>query len=381
VIYLDNAATTYPKPKCVIDSVVKAIKKYGANPGRSGYNMAIETAEKIYESREAAGRFFNVDKPENIVFTPNCTAALNICIKSLASKGKSFVCSSLEHNAVMRPLERLKNDNVCEYKIAQIDPENDNNTVKNFDSLTNDKTAAVIVAAASNVTGYIMPVKRISQVCKKHNVPLVVDGAQASGIIPLDCKELGIDYLCVAAHKGLYSALGTGILVINSDIIPKPLFEGGTGSNSLSLIQPEYLPDKLESGTMNTSGIISVKNGIDFVNKTGSGNIYSHEYSLMKLLEQELKNMKNITVYSSFADNKPLVPVLSFNVNGVNSEVVSEYLSQNGVCVRAGYHCSPLAHKSMGTIEYGAVRISPSIFTKKSDIYFTINCINKLQNK
>ena len=380
MIYLDNAATTYPKPKSVIESVYNSMRYYGANPGRSGYKMALETAEKIYESREAARSFFNVERAENIIFTHNCTAALNICIKSLAKKGKNIVCSSLEHNAVMRPLERLKRDCNIEYRIAEISPNNDEVTVKNIDRLIDGETAAVVITAASNVTGYISPLKKISNVCKKKNVPFAVDAAQGAGIIPLDCNELGIDYLCVAAHKGLYSALGTGILIVNSTEIPDSLIEGGTGSSSLSFLQPDFLPDKLESGTMNTSGIISVKSGIDFVRSVGIGSIYSHEYSLMKILESELKNMKNVTVHSSFTENKPLVPVLSFNIRGYHSEEVSELLAEKGVCVRAGYHCSPLAHKSLGTTEHGTVRISPSIFTKKNNIYFTINCINKLQN-
>nr|MCR4563097.1 aminotransferase class V-fold PLP-dependent enzyme [Clostridiales bacterium] len=251
MIYLDNAATTYPKPKCVIDSVKKSMINYGANPGRSGYKMALETAEKVYESREALCSLFNIENPENIVFTLNCTAALNMCIKSLAKRGKRFVCSSLEHNAVARPLEKLKKDGVCDYKTAEVDLKNDDITVKNFDSLIDEDTAAVIVSAASNVTGTVLPVKRISALCKKKNVPLIVDAAQAAGIIPLDCRKLGIDFLCVAAHKGLYAPAGTGVLVINTDSVPDTIIEGGTGSNSLSLIQPDFLPDRLESGTIN----------------------------------------------------------------------------------------------------------------------------------
>ena len=253
MIYLDNAATSFPKPECVIKSVNDTMKFYGANPGRSGYEMALKTAEKIYESRLAISRFFNAKCAENTVFTQNCTAALNICIKSLAKRGGRFVCSSLEHNAVARPIEKLKNDGICDYLVADIDIDNDDNTVKNFDRLINARTSAVILSAASNVCGYIPPIKRISMLCKKYSVPLVVDGAQAAGIIPLDCCELGIDYLCIAAHKGLFAPAGTGILIVNSDNIPDSLTEGGTGSNSLSLAQPGYLPDRLESGTVRIS--------------------------------------------------------------------------------------------------------------------------------
>ena len=379
MIYLDNAATTYPKPDCVMRSVKNSMKKYGANPGRSGYKMAVETAERIYYSREAVRRFFNAESAENIIFTQNCTAALNICIKSLAKNGKNIICSSLEHNAVMRPLEKLRCDGLCEYKIAQID-DDDNITVKNINNLIDVNTVAVVITAASNVTGAVTPVKKISAVCKKHKIPLVVDAAQAAGIIPLDCKELGIDYLCVAAHKGLYAPVGIGILVINSDIVPESIIQGGTGSNSLSFSQPDFLPDRLESGTVNTSGIIAVKDSVDFVERIGIDKIYSHEYSLLIYLEDELKNMKNVTVYSSLDGNKASAPVLSFNINGFHSEQVAYSLAEKDICVRAGYHCSFLAHKSLDTLESGTVRISPSIYTKKRDIYFTINCIYKLQN-
>lgn len=379
MIYLDNAATSFPKPQNVINSVKNAMENYGANPGRSGYEMAIKTAEKIYESREILRSFFNVKSVENIVFTQNCTAAVNICIKTFAKKGKNFVCSSLEHNAVARPLEKIKRDGICNYSIAEVDLNNDDITVKNFDRLINIDTAAVIITAASNVCGLILPVKRISALCKKRNIPLIVDGAQAAGVIPLDCSELGIDYLCVAAHKGLFAPLGTGVLVINSNIIPDTVIEGGTGSNSLSLLQPDFLPDRLESGTMNTSSVIAVKSGVEFVNKIGVENIYFHEYELMSYMEKELRNMKNVTVYSDFAKKGKCVPVLSFGINGINSEQISYYLAEKGICVRGGYHCSYLAHKSLGTIESGTVRISPSFFTKIDDIYFTINNIYKLQ--
>ncbi|MBE6834668.1 MAG: aminotransferase class V-fold PLP-dependent enzyme [Ruminococcaceae bacterium] len=381
MIYLDNAATTYPKPNCVLKSVKRSVSKLGANPGRSGYKMALDTAEAIYEAREAVSSFFNAKSAENIIFTQNCTQALNICIKGLAEKGKNFVCSSLEHNAVSRPLYKLKSRGICDYSVAEIDVNSDKNTVNNFNNLIDENTAAVILTVASNVFGIITPVKMISSLCKSRGVPLILDCAQAAGILKLDCEELGADFLCVAAHKGLYTPAGLGILVINSDIIPDTLSEGGTGSNSLSLSQPDFLPDMFESGTLNTSSIISLSESIRLINKIGLGRIYSHEYLLLKYLEEALSEMKNVKLYTSFSENQRLAPVLSFNINGIPSELVGMKLAKKGVCVRAGYHCSFLAHKSFGTLENGTVRISPSIFTKKGDINFTINCINKLQIK
>ena len=357
------------------------MSRFGANPGRSGYKMAVKTGEAIYSSREALRSFFNAKSVENVVFAQNCTLALNICIKGLSENGGNFVCSSLEHNAVIRPLEKLKNEGVCDYKIAGIDINSDDKTVENFDRLIDEKTCAVVISAASNVFGFLLPIKRISQICKKYGVPLIVDAAQAAGIIPLDVRELGIDYLCVAVHKGLYAPVGVGALIINSDKNFDTIIEGGTGSNSLSALQPDFLPDRFESGTMNTSGIIAVAPAVNEINKIGMGNIYSHEYSLLKLLEENLREMKNVILYTSFCDSQRLAPVLSFNIKGVQSELVALSLAEKDICVRAGYHCAFIAHKSFNTLEGGTVRISPSIFTKKGDIYFTLNCIYKLQNK
>ena len=378
MIYLDNDATTYPKPKSVIKTVKKSMRRFGANPGRSGYKMAVDTAEAVYNSREALKDFFGAQGAENIVFTQNCTAALNTCIKGLAEKGGNFVCSSLEHNAVIRPLEKLKLDGVCDYIIADTDINNDDITVNNFDKAVNDKTLAVIITAASNVFGFVLPIKRISQICKKRGIPLIVDAAQAAGIIPINVGELGIDFLCVAAHKGLYAPTGLGVLVINSDILPDTLAEGGTGSNSLSPLQPDFLPDRFESGTPATASIISVKESLKMINRIGLGEIYSHEYLLMKNLEDGLREMNKVRLYTSFSSSQRLAPVLSFNVKGYSSEQTASVLAEKGICVRAGYHCSLLAHKTFDTLETGTVRVSPSIYTKKSDINLLLNCIYKL---
>jgi cysteine desulfurase family protein len=380
VIYLDNAATTYPKPKSVYRAVNQALKKYGVNSGRSGYKAAVETSMQVYRSRQAVAELFGCSKAENVVFTQNCTAALNICIKSLAEKGCNFICTDLEHNAVARVLEALKQKGVCDYKIAHVDRFNDAVTVNNFNTLIDEKTVAVVLTAASNVFGVKTPYEKIAALCKKRGVRIIVDAAQAAGIVPINISESGIDYLCIAAHKGLYAPAGLGILVAGDGAKLSPLTEGGTGSNSLSLSQPDFLPDMLESGTLNISSIIALRKGVEKIRSIGLGEVYSHEYSLMKLLESELSNMKNVILYVSFCNNEPLVPVLSFNIRGKNSEQTALELDKYGVAVRAGYHCAGLAHKAFGTLGCGTVRISPSIFTKKSDIYSTINYINKLQN-
>lgn len=379
MIYLDNAATTYPKPESVINSVAESLKFYGANPGRAGHDMAIKTGEKIYESRKAAADFFGASGEENVSFTLNCTTALNFCIKGNAYEKCNFIVSSLEHNAVMRPLEKMREDDFCFYRVAEIACDTEE-TVANFEKLIDEKTAAIVVTGASNVFGVITPVKELAALAKKYGIKIIVDAAQTGGILPINVQSDKIDFLCAAAHKGLYAPMGVGILIKNCDGVFPTVIEGGTGSMSIDLRQPDFSPDRYESGTGNTAGIIAVKSGIDEVNKIGIERIYKNEYELIKMLENGIKEVKGVKLYTSFSDNQKLVPLLSFNIDGLHSEETAEKLNEMGIAVRAGLHCAPCAHKTFGTTQTGTVRICPSIFTKKEDIYFTIKCIRKIAN-
>lgn len=375
MIYLDNSATSYPKPECVTESVYNSFYKFGSNSGRGAYKMAIDTTEQVHKCRQKIADFFNADNVENVIFTYNCTTALNMSIKGLARTNAHFIISDLEHNAVLRPLETLKRKGVCDYSIARVSVD-DYQTLKSFKNAIKGNTVAIICTGASNVFGIMPPYRMLSSLAHKNNLLFIVDCSQIAGIIPLDMKKDGIDILCCAGHKGLMGPTGTGLMILDSDIQLDSFIEGGTGSNSMSETQPDILPDKFESGTPNVQGIIGLSSAIDFIIRNNVKKIYEHEISLLKYLYKNLENRENIVFYTNLYDNSQhLAPILSFNIKNKHSEEVAEHLSSMGICVRAGLHCAPLAHKKFGTENTGTVRISPSIFTKKSDIDFLIKSV------
>ncbi len=377
MIYLDNSATSYPKPNCVIDSVKENIIKYGANSGRGAYEMAVETTEQIYLTRKKVADLFNMSNAENVIFTYNCTTALNMAIKGVARQGSHFIISSLEHNAVLRPLESLKQMGMCDYSIAKVE-ENDYLTLKNFEKCINKNTTAIICTGASNVFGIIPPYKLISALAHKHNLIFILDYSQIAGVMPLDLSNKNIDIVCCSGHKGLLGLSGVGLLLINNDKILNTIIEGGTGSNSENTNQPDELPDRFESGTPNIVGILSLSDSIDYLNKIGINNIYNHEMSLLRYLQCNLKN-SNCIFYTDFSNKKKqYAPILSLNIKNMHSEQVAYMLSNDEIAVRAGLHCSPLAHKSFGTLSQGTVRISPSVFTEKNHMDFLINSLRKI---
>ena len=378
MIYLDNSATSYPKPECVTQAVLNSFHKFGANSGRGAYEMAIDTTEQIYKCRKKVADFFNADDIENVIFTYNCTTALNMAIKGLASNNAHFVISDLEHNAVLRPLETLKQRGICDYSIAKVSVE-DYQTLKNFKNKIQSNTVAIICTGASNVFGIIPPYKMLSNLAHKNNLLFVMDCSQIAGVVPIDMKKDGIDILCCAGHKGLMGPTGTGLLILNKKVQLNSIIEGGTGSNSMSATQPDILPDKFESGTPNVQGIIGLSSALDYVVKNNVRKIYEHESSLLKYLHNNLEKIENVVLYTDFYDYRQhLAPILSFNIKNMHSEDVAERLSSVGICVRAGLHCAPLAHKKFGTENAGTVRISPSFFTKKSDIDFLIKSVIKI---
>ena len=375
MIYLDNSATTYPKPKSVIESFNKSFYSYGANAGRGFYNMAIDTTEQIYKVRKKLCEFFDCSNPENVVFTYNCTMALNMTIKGIAKKGGHFIISDLEHNSVLRTVEKLKLDGICDYSVAQVDND-DNKTIQNFSNCIKKNTIAIICTGASNVFGIITPYKKLAQLAHKHKILFILDAAQIGGVLPISVNKDGVDILCCAGHKGLYGPAGTGVMIIKDDIVMNTIIEGGTGSNSVLATQPDIVPDRFESGTPNVQGIIALGYGIDFVNQIGIKKIYNHEKKLIRYLDKNLKKIDKINLYNN--DDIISVPILSFNIKNMHSEEVAKKLSNFNIAVRAGLHCAPLAHKKMHTIESGTVRISPSVFTQKKDIDFLIKCVRKI---
>ena len=364
MIYLDNAATTYPKPQSVIKAVDDALKK-SANPGRSGHTLSQSTAISVYEVREKLKDMFSAPAVENVVFTLNCTHAINYVLKCLIKSGDRIVTSSFEHNAVMRPLEKLKKQGV-HIDIAEAYPDDKEATVRSFSRLINTNTKLVICTAASNVIGLKMPIKEIGMMCKQFGISFCVDAAQLAGVCDINMKECNIDYLCIAAHKGLYAPMGTGVLITKDNRLDT-IIEGGTGTASIMLDQPNDLPEMLESGTINVPGIIGLGAGIDFVKSKGFDKIYNHEMGLVKRLYKQLKSTPGVKLYTPEPDDN-YAPVLSFNINGLNSVDSASKLNSLGFATRAGLHCAPFAHKRIGTIESGTVRICPSVFTSGQDI-------------
>ena len=380
MIYFDNGATTFPKPKSVVNAVNYAITKIGANPGRGGHNMAMKASEVLFECRNNAATLFNIDNSENIIITNNCTTALNTVIKGILKSGDHAVISSYEHNAVVRPLEFLKNRGV-EYSIAQVDYADNEKTVDNFRKAFKENTRLVICTHASNVFGIRLPIERIAALCKLNGILFCVDAAQTAGLIPIYLKNSDIDYLCTAGHKGLYGPMGTGLLIINSKVIPESLIQGGTGSLSAQVNQPEILPDKFESGTCNLPGICGLLKGIEFIEKTGIQKIHNHEFMLLELLYSKLKCIKNVKLYTPKPEINYNAPLLSFNIGDMPSEQVAEILDKKyNIAVRAGLHCAPTAHKKLGTETQGTVRISLSYFNTTSHINSVSNAVKNISD-
>ncbi len=378
MIYLDNGATTFPKPLSVINGVNFALKN-GANPGRGGHKLAINASQLVYDTRAEIAGFFKCDDPEGVIFTLNCTEALNIVIKGLLKNGDHVIISSLEHNAVLRPLEKLKSIGV-EYSIVEVVEKDNEKTLDNFRNAIKENTKLLVCTYASNVFGIKLPVERICALCHQYGILTCVDGAQAGGVVPINLSDSSIDYLCLAGHKSLYGPMGTGILIINCDTFPDSLIEGGTGSNSDNYNQPCILPDKYESGTLNYIGISGLKKGVEFIKQKGVINIYKKEMSLINYAYKELKSIDKVILYTKEPDINYYVPVLSFNIRGVDCESVSEILSEKyNIAVRSGLHCAVLAHKAYNTQDIGTVRIVPSVFTSKKDINTFINAVYKIK--
>ena len=365
MIYLDNAATTYPKPRSVYRSWTRAMTAYGANPGRSGHAMSMAASRAVFTSRSSCAEFFGAEA-ENTVFTLNCTHALNIAIKGLARQGAHFVLSDIEHNAVIRPVHSLSELGVS-YSLfeSSADPAQ---TVLNAARAIRPETVALICTAAGNVTGQRMPLPELADLCRRKRICFIVDAAQGAGLLPLSIKD-GINIICTAGHKGLYGPMGTGLLLTDGKYPMKTLIEGGTGSSSESLDQPDFLPDRFESGTINTPGAIALGAGVEFVKATSPLRILKHETALCRILCEKLRSIPGVSVYSQI-DRFPerYAPVVSFNIGDIPSAEATSKLSDMGFCLRGGLHCAPLAHRKLGTLETGTVRFAPSVFTTREEV-------------
>lgn len=363
MIYFDNAATTYPKPEIVSRAMLKANLIYGGNPGRSGHKLSMKTSEQIYLTRETVAEFFGA-QPENVVFTNNCTSALNTVIHGLYKEGKTIVTSNLEHNSVSRPVYNVSKNKDVNWIQLDVYDKNDDEIVNNFYRNIGSNCCLVICTHASNVTGQVLPVDRIYKVCKAKGVPFAIDVAQTAGVFPVKIN-LNADIICAAGHKGLYGPMGTGILILNGEVLPRPLTQGGTGSSSISLEPLNVPPDYYEAGTVNVPGIVGLRYGIKFVNHNGIDNIRKHELELCQLVFDKLVGC-NIEIYTKQYCKS--APIFLFNFRNVSCMDGTKMLSDRGFAVRGGIHCAPMAHKVLGTLPEGAIRFAPSIFNTKRQV-------------
>ncbi len=375
MIYFDNAATTSPKPKQVMQSVSNALNKLSANPGRSGHAMSESAAMTVYGTRQKAATLFGAPSAESVIFTQNCTASINYVLKGLLRSRDRVLTSSLEHNAVVRPLNTLKT-HMISHDIFEVDFADKEVTLRSFINTVRPDTRMVMCTHASNVTGTVLPIAEIGRYCRENGILFAVDAAQSAGVIDINMERDCIDYLCIAPHKGLYAPMGTGMLIIAGQA-PMQLIEGGTGTESSNLNQPTDMPERYESGTVNVPGIAGIGAGIDFINSKGINRIHAHETRILQRIYKGLSNISGIKLYTSMPsmDN---APVLSFNVKDEHSVEIANKLGAQGIAVRAGLHCAPFTHKRLGTISCGTVRIAPSAFTSEADADRLVTAVNAL---
>lgn len=365
MIYLDNAATSFPKPSEVYDEVLNCMRNYAANPGRGSYEMSVKAALKIMETREKICQLFNIPDPFNLVFTCNATEGLNIGIKGLLKVGDHVISTVIEHNSVLRPLHSLSKNGV-EVTLISVDKAGYVN-IKDIKDEIKKNTKMIIINHTSNVLGSIQDIKNIGNLSKTKGIIFMVDASQSAGVIPIDVERDNIDLLAFSGHKGLLGPQGTGCLFIRNGIRLKNFREGGTGSNSHFMVQPDFMPDQFESGTLNTPGIAGLCEGIKFINKVGIYNIQKFEEELISYLLEELKKLSYIKIYGNNS-KKQRSSVLSFNVEGIDASIIGEKLNDEGIAVRTGYHCAPLIHEIIGTEYAGTVRVSPGYFNTFDDI-------------
>lgn len=374
MIYLDCAATSLYKPKTVHTAVQRAMKTM-ASPGRGGHSPARKAAETAFQCRMELAELFHVSNPEQIVFTFNATHALNIAIHDLVSAGDKVVVSGYEHNSVMRPLYQIGAD-VCVIRSAMF---NDEQLLERFRAALHG-ARAVICTAMSNVFGYILPINEIAELCNYEGVPLIVDASQLAGCGELDFQKLGADYVAMPGHKGLLGPQGTGVLLCGK--VPKPLLCGGSGSESKSMMMPEFLPDRLEAGTQNVPGIAGLLEGVRFVRRIGVERIAAYEKEMMIRFAEEIAEMEQVeTFYDRRKSNQG--GVLSLRHLSTDCQSLSELLEAHGIAVRSGLHCAPAAHETVGTLESGTIRFSFSPFLTIQDVKraakVTKHCVNKLK--
>ena len=375
-IYMDNAATSFPKPASVYEAVDYFNRHLGGNPGRGSHQATLRAGTVVLEARENLAQLFNIADSAQIAFTLNVTDALNTALKGILRPGDHVVSTSMEHNSVARPLYRLAQEGVEWTAVpcaadGSLDPENIRQAIR-------PNTRMICMLHASNLTGTIMPVKEVGKIAREHEVLFLLDAAQTAGILPVDVIEQNIDLLAFTGHKALMGPQGTGGLYVRPGLYVRTLKEGGTGALSEHLEHPDFMPDHLESGTPNTPGIAGLLAGVRFVMETGLEAIRQRELQTTRLLMDGLADVSGITLYGP-ADIHLRTAVIPFNIAGIDCGELSLHLDHEfGIITRAGLHCAPLAHRTIGTLEAGACRISPGFFTTEREVEAVIRAVAQI---
>lgn len=370
-IYLDNAATSFPKPQAVIQKTLMGLYNYSGNPGRGGHSVSKDASRAIFSMRLAAADFFQTSREENVIVTGNTTHALNIALKSILRQGQRVLCSNIEHNAVRRVLLCL--EKTRDIKIFTFDALLDDSAVLQSieDGIKRKKASVVVLPHASNICSRILPLEKIGKICRENGACLVVDGAQSAGHVPIFFDDWGIDALCISGHKGLFAPAGIGLLIVSekfkelekgSDV----LITGGAGIDSESPEMPEVYPEHLEAGTLSAPLAMGLEAGIRLVSSIGIKKIAEKEILLGNLAKQIISSRKEAVIYRPDLEGG----IVSFNLRGISPERAAEYFDSFGICLRAGLHCAPTAHQSIGSfLEFGgSLRLSAGYFNTPCDI-------------
>ena len=381
ILYFDNAATSWPKPEATIMTVDSCLRETGGSPGRSGHSLSIDAGRVIFNAREVLAGLLGIDDPLRIVLTKNATEALNIAVFGLLKPGDHVITSSMEHNSVMRPLRAMEANGVdltvlpCS-TAGELDPGVIVPAIKK-------NTKAIFLTHASNVTGTIISVADIGRIAREHGLVFCVDAAQTAGTLPIDIGAMDIDLLAFTGHKSLFGPQGTGGLYIREDLeqVISPLMRGGTGSRSEYEEQPDFMPDKFESGTPNTSGYAGLTAGINFILSQGLNTLNAHKKSLTKLFLQGIGAVDGVTIYG-LKDASRRIAVVSFNIQGMDPAKAALDLDERfGIMSRPGLHCAPSAHRTIGTFPTGAIRFSFGWFNTDEEIYQAVEAVRVLANQ
>ena len=382
VIYMDNAATSFPKPEQVYKSMDHFARNVGGSGGRSGHSKSIEASRVFDDTRESIAKLLGAKVPECVCFTSNATESLNQAIYGLFRPGHRIVTTSMEHNSVLRPLTDLCNRFGCETVIVEAEPNGICDLDKLNEALT-DGTDFAVITFASNVTGSIQDIAAIGNICKQRNIPLVVDGAQGAGGHPIDTTELGIGFLAFTGHKSLFGPQGTGGFLIDPDLVERitPIIRGGTGSKSESMLQPDVLPDKFESGTGNGHGLAGLKAGVEYLLERGVEDVRNHEMKLWKQFREGLTDISHVRVYGPDDPDRSMA-IVAVTVDGMEPTDVGFLLDvRHDIQVRPGLDCAPLAHKTIGTFPTGTIRFSLGFANTEKDVETALRALATIHDK